>query len=415
MKINKYFPVTFVYFFLNSVGLPASLLYTTLLTPLFYLWLVVRRQRYVLAKFVLPLLPFALVQLGNGVDEFFYAKSAVYYFTVYIFTYACYVLAKSYQGWPALFEKLTRYNFAFTLLAIVLFVTPYQELVWYVTTVSEGITRFPRLAMLTYEASYYSTLLVPLFAFYFLRLLLGKVTQQNVLLTLMLAFSLVLSFSMGVLAGLALSFAILILFHLRKFLSRKSVLYPFLSLLLLGGLGLILLFVVYPENPLTVRIYNVLEGTDSSGRGRTFEAFELAYLVAESKSVWWGVGPGQVKVAGDYIIRSFYGMTPAGELSVTIPCAFAETLAIFGLIGAAVRFLATWYLFFRTRVYHNYFRLFLFIYIFIYQFTGSFITNVAEYVIWVFAFVNVFPEFDKSPAAGSQPVRDNLRQQEVLA
>ncbi len=415
MKINKYFPVAFVYFFLNSAGLPASLLYTTLLTPLFYLWLVLRRQRYVLAKFVLPLLPFALVQLSNGVDDFFYAKSVAYYFTVYIFTYACYVLAKRYDGWPALFEKLTRYNFAFTLLSIVLFVTPYQELVWYVTTVSEGITRFPRLALLTYEASYYSTLLVPLFAFYFLRLLLGKVTRQNVLLTLMLAFSLVLSFSMGVLAGLALSFAILILFHLRRFLSRKSVLYPFLSLLLLGGLGLILLFVVYPENPLTVRIYNILEGTDSSGRGRTFEAFELAYLVAESKSVWWGVGPGQVKVAGDYIIRSFYGMTPAGELSVTIPCAFAETLAIFGLVGAAVRFAATWYLFFRTRVYNNYFRLFLFTYIFIYQFTGSFITNVAEYVIWVFAFVNVFPEFDKSPAAGPQPVRDNVRQQEVLA
>jgi hypothetical protein len=120
-------------------------------------------------------------------------------------------------------------------------------------------------------------------------------------------------------------------------------------------------------------------------------------------------------VAGDYIIRSFYGMTPAGELSVTIPCAFAETLAIFGLVGAAVRLLVTCYLFFRTRVYTNYFRLYLFIYIFIYQFTGSFITNVAEYVIWVFAFVNVFPEFDKSPAPGKQPVRDNVRQQEVLA
>jgi hypothetical protein len=59
------------------------------------------------------------------------------------------------------------------------FFTPYRELVWYVSFVSEGITRFPRLAMLTYEASYYSTLLVPLFAFYFLRLLLGKVTRRT--------------------------------------------------------------------------------------------------------------------------------------------------------------------------------------------------------------------------------------------
>jgi hypothetical protein len=177
----------------------------------------------------------------------------------------------------------------------------------------------------------------------------------------------------------------------------------------------VLLFVVYPENPLTVRIYNILEGSDSSGRGRTFEAFELAYLVAEGKNAWWGVGPGQVKVAGDYIIRNFYGMTPAGELSVTIPCAFAETLAIFGLVGAAARLLITWYLFFRTRVYTNYFRLYLFIYIFIYQFTGSFITNIAEYVIWVFAFVNVFPEFDKPFRAKADPRRQDPVPREVPA
>jgi hypothetical protein len=56
-----------------------------------------------------------------------------------------------------------------------------------------------------------------------------------VLLTLMLSFSLVLSFSMGVMAGLALALILLIFFHIRQFLSRKSVLYPFLSLLLLAG------------------------------------------------------------------------------------------------------------------------------------------------------------------------------------
>jgi hypothetical protein len=218
-----------------------------------------------------------------------------------------------------------------------------------------------------------------------------------------------------VLGCLVLAFVLLMAFHVRKFLTRKSILYPLLSMAALGALALVFLLVVYPENPLVVRITNVLAGTDSSGRGRTFEAFELAYLIAESKNVWWGVGPGQLKVAGDFIIRDFYDMLPSFDLVVTIPCTFAETLAIFGIVGAALRFLATWYLFFRTRVYSNYFRLFLFLYMFIYQFTGSFITNIAEYVIWVFAFVNVFPEFDKSPAPGKQPVRDNVRQQEVLA
>jgi hypothetical protein len=49
-------------------------------------------------------------------------------------------------------------------------------------------------------------------------------------------------------------------------------------------------------------------------------------------------------------------------------------------------------------VWRNYYRLLLFTFIFIYQFTGSFITNVAEYVIWIMAFTPVFREFDKGKA-----------------
>lgn len=36
----------------------------------------------------------------------------------------------------------------------------------------------------------------------------------------------------------------------------------------------------------------------------------------------------------------------------------------------------------------------LFIFMFIYQFVGSFATNLAEYVIWILAFTNVFRQFD---------------------
>jgi len=51
-------------------------------------------------------------------------------------------------------------------------------------------------------------------------------------------------------------------------------------------------------------------------------------------------------------------------------------------------------LFFHTKVWRNYYRLLLFFFVFIYQFTGSFITNVAEYVIWILAFTNIFHQFD---------------------
>jgi hypothetical protein len=54
------------------------------------------------------------------------------------------------------------------------------------------------------------------------------------------------------------------------------------------------------------------------------------------------------------------------------------------------------YGYFKTRVYNNYYRQALFLFIFIYQFTGSNIVSINEYVIWVLAFATTqFHEFDK--------------------
>ena len=52
------------------------------------------------------------------------------------------------------------------------------------------------------------------------------------------------------------------------------------------------------------------------------------------------------------------------------------------------------FFFFQTRVWTNYYRLWLFLFMFIFQFAGSFITNVAEYVIWILAFTKVFEQFN---------------------
>ena len=51
-------------------------------------------------------------------------------------------------------------------------------------------------------------------------------------------------------------------------------------------------------------------------------------------------------------------------------------------------------LFFYTRVYINSFRLAMFVIAFILQLTGGYIEYVQEYVIWCFAFLPFFPEFD---------------------
>ena len=154
--------------------------------------------------------------------------------------------------------------------------------------------------------------------------------------------------------------------------------------------------IFYPDNTLFFRIENIVTGRDNSGRGRTYEAFYLAMKMMALKSNLWGIGLGQVKITGAEIIRDFYLYPP--EYRIAIPNVTAETLALFGWFGLSIRFATEIFFFFYTEVWKNYYRLLLFVFVFVYQFTGSFITNIAEYVIWILAFTEVFPQFGVSSA-----------------
>ncbi|HET6766326.1 MAG TPA: hypothetical protein VFH08_02970, partial [Chitinophagaceae bacterium] len=107
-------------------------------------------------------------------------------------------------------------------------------------------------------------------------------------------------------------------------------------------------------------------------------------------------------VLGLELWRTFYSYNFSIN-EVTIPCAMAETLAVFGIIGVCLRIGIQVFLFFRTKVYSNYYRLALFIFIFIYQFTGSYIMNIAEYAIWILAFHRgIFKEFEQINILGKK-------------
>jgi hypothetical protein len=83
---------------------------------------------------------------------------------------------------------------------------------------------------------------------------------------------------------------------------------------------------------------------------------------------------------------------------VVIPNSIGDLLGTLGLLGVAIKLFIEAYFFFRARVFRNDYRLVLFLFIFVYQFTGSFISNIAEYVIWILAFTpDLFPEF-QNPA-----------------
>lgn len=397
MKVNKHFPFAFIYFVVNSVGLPFGLLYTTLLTPFFYIWMVLKGKRLIIFRFFLFALPFIIIHLVNGVDLKVYVTSLLLIISVYIFGYALYTLISKGATLEGVFKKIAVVNLILTFVAIALLTTPYREVLWLNWTFSFSGANFesiPRLKMLTYEPSYYATLLVPLFAFFFIKHVLKQYPRNGFLNLLIVLFPLVLSFSFGVISGLILAIAILFLINLPLVLTKKKLFYSFLALTVLSLIIFTVLITFYADNPFFVRLTAFLSGSDQSGRGRTTEAFQLGYLIAKEKSIWWGVGSGQLKIVGDPIIKAFYGYT-TDYGQVSIPNAFAETLALYGFVGVGLRLFLEVYLFFKTSVLSNYFRTLLFVYIFIYQFTGSFTTNIAEYVIWILAFSNVFPQFDK--------------------
>jgi hypothetical protein len=151
---------------------------------------------------------------------------------------------------------------------------------------------------------------------------------------------------------------------------------------------------VKSDSVILVRVRNILIGNDSSGSGRTFDSLYLAYKIAKEKSLIFGSGLGQIKVLGEYIIRPFYRYPKSYIPVVTIPNSIGELIATFGFLGLFIKISFEVALFYIRKTHLNYYSLFLFTFIFIYQFTGSFLTNIVEYVIWIIAFSNIFSEFN---------------------
>lgn len=396
MKVNKYFVFAFIYFFINSVGLPQGWVYTSLLSPFFYWWAVKTRRTEVMLPFVVAIIPFFIVHLSMGVDAGKYFASLMNMAAVYIFCQAFYTFLITCRDPEPIFKKLLIITFALCIIAIPFYGTSFYHIFWIEQYLTKGIDNYRRLKLFTYEASYFATLFTPLFFFYFLQIQL-KQNRMNGWLMLALIFTpYLLSFSLGVITTIIISLSIVFIMHPLKLLKKRRV----FNLIMLSGIlfvvAIITAIVFFPSNTLFTRISNIFTGNDSSGKGRTTDAFILANKILSLRSYAFGIGPGQLKVLGTDIIKQYYSYPPDYNV-IAIPNASAETLLIFGWIGFTIRIFSEIALFFYTRVWKNYYRLSLFLFIFIYQFTGSYITSTAEYVIWILAFTDVFPQFDIKP------------------
>ena len=351
------------------------------------------RKKEVLVPFLVCLSPFLIAHAILGVNVKVYIISIVNFTAVYIFCQAFYTFLKTVEDIEQIFRRLLLINIFSCLIAVAIYFTPYSGFLWMQQKITMGADSFTRLKLFTYEASYYATLFTPLFYFFFLQVILKQNRMNSWLLLFMLIMPYLLSFSIGVIGCLLFSVAITYLIHFRL-LTRKKRLINLLAIVATVAISFFtFLILFFPQNILFLRFENIFIGNDTSGNGRTYEAFILAMKMLDLKSYAWGIGAGQIKILGADIIRSYY-LYDLDYNTFAIPNAAAETLAIFGWIGLSIRILIELVLFFYTKVWTNYYRLLLFIFIFLYQFTGSFITNIAEYVIWILAFTNVFPHFD---------------------
>lgn len=393
MKWNNYLAIAILYFFFNSTGLPFGLTFMVLLAPLFYAWVVLKRKKEVLLPFFTCMLPFIVVHVFVArVEMKEYLISFANITAVYIFCQAFYTWLIRDADKEKIFRVLLWLNTGLCLVAMAAYFTPLNNIFWIKQTLTANVEDFLRLKMFTYEASYYALVFTPLFLFYLLQYVLARNRTSSTALLVMLFLPLVLSFSIGVILCLILAGLLTFMIHFRSLRTKRRIVNGAILLGLFTAAISIVVFVFFRENALFLRFENIIAGKDTSAMGRTAEAFEISQRILAANNKWWGVGPGQLNLAGADIIRGYYlyyFTTP-----VAIPNAAAETLALFGWVGLVLRIAVELFFFYFTRVWRNYYRLLLFCFIFIYQFTGSYITNTAEYVIWIMAFANVFPEYN---------------------
>lgn len=393
-KINRYLPIIFLYFFVNGLFLPTGLFYTTILCPLFILFLLQQKKGGLFIWFFGVSIPYLIIHFIYGVNTSAYLKSYGLLFTVFTFCSCAYLFFKQNSSIPHIYRQLVIWNFILVVLALLELWLVNGHLTWDYGAVTPGADKTMRLKMFASEASVYALIFSPVAFYYYLKMLLFKV-KNAFWIFIMITLPLWLSISFGVILGLLFTFIFLFLSDIKLFFVKQKLPRYILAATLLLLVTVIVLIYVYPDNLVFQRFVNVFEGTDSSFKGRTTDAFYLGYLIADMKSLLFGAGLGQIKELGMNLFTEFY-VHDFTKDTIAIPNAAGETIAIFGLFGFFIRFAVIIYLFFKTRVFTNYYRLGMFIFIFIYQFTGSYITNIAEYIIWIIAFTPGFAEFDKT-------------------
>lgn len=380
-------------FFFNRVGLPFGISFDMLLAPFLVYFIFKENAQSLLYKAVGVLLVFGVIHLVSGVYFTAFVVSNLVFITLVIAVIAFYQRTKHIDFFDEIILRITQLNSVLTILALFLLFFLKSTYLWYLVPYTSNAEALPRLKLFTEEASHYSFLLLPIF-YYWLYQWLVQFNWRTFGYLTTIIISLILSFSLGVLSVIALTLFILILIYCRSILQHSR----YRQLLLIGLIAILSIacFVYYffPINPLTIRMNNLINGLDTSGRGRTYESFEIAWRVLQLNYPLTGIGLAQFKFIGRDVLLHYYKYHTIPSV-VRLPNALAETLVSFGVLGVFIRVFIQIYWAFKRRIVNNLFQTSLFISLFIYQFTGGFLMHSFEYYYWILVVVPIFKTFDK--------------------
>lgn len=395
MTFSKNFIIgLFVFlFFFNRVGLPFGLSFDMILAPFFLYTIFKEFNQSTLYKAIGILLVFGIIHAFLGVNYTAFFVSNVVFLALIIGVICFYQRAKQIDYFEEIILRITQLNVVFTIIALATLFFLKSTYLWYLVPYTSNAEALPRLKLFTEEASHYSFLLLPVF-YYWLYQLLAHVNWRTFGYLMSIIISLILSFSLGVLSIIAITLILILVLYSRSILSqhryRKFLL---ILIFILVTIGLLLAF-FFPINPLTIRINNLINGQDTSGRGRTYESFEIAWRVLQLNYPLFGLGLGQFKLIGRDVLLFYYKYHTIPAV-VRLPNALAETLVSFGVLGAVLRIFLQIYWGIKAVIFQNVFQTSLFIALFIYQFTGGFLFHSFEYYYWILACIPVFKSFDK--------------------
>jgi hypothetical protein len=380
-------------FFFNRVGLPFGISFDMLLTPFLLFFIFTEKALKYVYKTMGVLLVFGVIHFFSGVYFKAFVVSNLVFFTLLIGVVSFYLRAKRIDFFDEIIRRITQLNGIFTIIALLMLFFLKSTYLWHLVPYTSNAEALPRLKLFTEEASHYSFLLLPIF-YYWLYHCMQNFSWRTFGYFVSIVLSLLLSFSLGVLIVIVLTLFILILIYSRSILQHPR----YRQLFLLGLVAIVSIgwFVYYffPINPLTIRMSNLMNGLDTSGRGRTYESFEIAWRVLQLNYPLTGIGLGQFKIIGRDVLLYYYKYHTIPAI-VRLPNALAETLVAFGILGALFRLLFQVYFAIKGTIFNNIFQTSLFFSLFIYQFTGGFLFHSFEYYFWVLAFTPIFKNFDK--------------------